>query len=147
MKINIIEENIDYVKFEIINNIVPCSRPKFSKWGIYYSKKYTEFKKDLEKAIQSSFIKQRENFIGKPLHIEINVYKEIPKSYSNKKKETLKCAYVVSRPDLDNYYKAILDSLSNIFYGDDSFISSLSGSKLYSDRDYEYALIQIKILK
>lgn len=146
MEINIIKNNNMHVKFEIIGEIVPCSRPKFSKFGVYYPKKYTNFKKSLETNIKKMFNIQKEEFINKPLSINIFVYKQIPKSYSKKKRESLKGTYVMSRPDLDNYYKAILDSLSNVFYSDDSCICSLSGSKKYSDRDYEYCVIDINIL-
>lgn len=143
MEIKIIQNKKNEVSFKIINEIVPCSRPKISRFAVYYPPKYTKFKKELEKQIRNSF-KIKEEFHGKPLDISIEVFKEIPKSLSKKKKEELKLSPVIKRPDLDNYYKAILDSLGNVFYTDDSFISKLSGSKYYSDTEFEYAIVCIK---
>lgn len=56
----------------------------------------------------------------------------IPKSYSNKKTETLHDQYRPKKPDVDNIAKFYLDTLNGIAYNDDSQIVYLEVNKHYS---------------
>jgi Holliday junction resolvase RusA-like endonuclease len=70
------------------------------------------------------------------LEVAVQIYLPVPKSMPKK--------YIghalegriqpITRPDLDNYSKAILDSLTGICWLDDSQIVSLSLRKLYSEK-------------
>lgn len=56
----------------------------------------------------------------------------IPKSYSNKKTETLHNQYRPKKPDVDNIAKFYLDTLNDVAYNDDSQIVYLEVNKHYS---------------
>src|SRR5699024_4888088 len=70
-----------------------------------------------------------------PLVVELDIYRQIPKSTS-KKRRKLKNERVIRpivKPDIDNYTKGILDSLNGIVWKDDSQVVSLIANKYYSD--------------
>ena len=65
----------------------------------------------------------------------MDIYRQIPKSVSKKRRE-LKNERIIRptvKPDIDNYTKGILDSLNGICWIDDSQIVSLIANKYYSD--------------
>jgi Holliday junction resolvase RusA-like endonuclease len=57
----------------------------------------------------------------------------IPASWSKKRREASKGLHHISRPDVDNYAKAVLDACNGVLYLDDSQIADLHASKKYSD--------------
>jgi len=69
-----------------------------------------------------------------PCHLSIKFKLPIPKSWSKAKQRAAEAGEImpVSRPDIDNYVKAVMDSLNGIAYADDSQIVSLSALKVYS---------------
>ena len=64
---------------------------------------------------------------GTALKVRIDFYIAPPKS-KNKKR-----IYPVTRPDLDNYIKTVLDALNNRVYADDSQIVELHATKAYGN--------------
>ena len=85
-------------------------------WGQYLSKAGRQFRDNVQ-----NFIKTQKHitFSGK-IKVNIELYFK-----DNRKK------------DIDNYFKAILDSFNGFLYTDDSFIYELkSTKKLGCDRDY-----------
>ena len=72
---------------------------------------------------------------GIPLQMEIYSYFEIPKSWSNKRKQMAAEGkiYPVCRPDVDNLEKIIADSLNGYLYHDDAQIVDAVIHKRYSD--------------
>ena len=70
-----------------------------------------------------------------PLSLSLIVHLPIPASWSRAKRESaLKGAvWPVSRPDVDNYAKNILDALNGVVWADDSAVVSLTCTKVYSD--------------
>ena len=68
-----------------------------------------------------------EGAIGLTLHF----YRSRPKSLAKKRWHT---AMPTTRPDLDNYIKAVKDALNGIVWRDDSQIITLIASKYYGDR-------------
>ncbi len=59
----------------------------------------------------------------------------IPKSWSRRKRAQALAGlvYPLTRPDLDNYEKAVADALNGVVYVDDSQICDVVKSKRYSD--------------
>lgn len=115
-----------HVKFNIIP--VPASRPRVTRWSTYYGKKYTQFKKDM--AVMTADIKTIPMTGNIFAELQFNV--PIPKSWSKKKKEAKNGAYCDNHADIDNYCKAILDSLNNIYYDDDKQIVMLKATMLWA---------------
>jgi Holliday junction resolvase RusA-like endonuclease len=72
---------------------------------------------------------------GKPLldqsiFLHVTFIRSFPKSMSKKKRIE---AQPTTKPDLDNYIKAVKDALRGIVWRDDSLICSLSAIKCYGD--------------
>lgn len=134
----------DYFECVIKCDFVPASRPRVARFGTYIAEPYKTFKKEFYFFSKKELSKYGEKFKGKPLSIDMTFYKQIPKSYTKKKKEECLKNGCTTRPDIDNYYKAILDSMDNIFYTDDSFVVELSGRKLYTNID-SYIILKIYV--
>lgn len=71
-----------------------------------------------------------------PLLLEIKAYFKIPTSASKKRKALMEDGKIrpTKKPDIDNVFKAIADSLNGIAYKDDSQIISGTVSKFYSEQ-------------
>ena len=99
---------------------VPASRPRVSKWGTYYGKTYSKFRKEAKPAVEGAYV-------GDPLQCVLEVqaifYCKRPKT--TKRRDP--------RGDVDNYVKAILDSCNGIVWGDDDQILRLTASKRWED--------------
>lgn len=69
-----------------------------------------------------------------PVSVLIKVYREIPKSFSKKRRNQCEEGLLrpVTRPDADNYAKSIIDGLNGVIFKDDSQIVDLTVSKFYS---------------
>ena len=113
-------------------NPVPASRPRVSRWSTYYPKKYTKFKKDMEALTSEMETTPSEKLVSVELEFGIM----IPKSWSKKKKQELNNTYCSNNSDIDNYIKAILDSLNGIVYIDDKQVVELFAKKIYSEEGY-----------
>ena len=115
------------VEFNIIPT--PASRPRVTRWSTYYGKKYTKFREDM--LILTSKVKS--------VPLEGNIYAElvfnvpIPKSWPKWKKATKTGAYCDNHADIDNYCKAILDSLNGVYYEDDKQIVMLKATMYWSE--------------
>ena len=113
-------------------NPVPASRPRVSRWSTYYPKKYTKFKKDMEALTSELETTPSEKLVS----VELECGIMIPKSWSKKKREQLNNTYCSNNSDIDNYIKAILDSLNGIVYIDDKQVVELFAKKIYSEEGY-----------
>ena len=128
------------IKFSIPIEPVAKGRPRFHNTGQYvktYTPKKTRVYENLVAAIATQNAPDEPWERTVPLYISINVYRSIPKSWSKKKRN---CAIAGSllpttRPDLDNYEKAISDALDKTgkFFADDSQICISMTRKYYSD--------------
>ena len=72
----------------------------------------------------------------KLVSVEIDFMVEIPKSWSKKKKKELSNTYCSNNSDIDNYIKAILDSLNGVFFIDDKQVVEIFARKIYSKEGY-----------
>lgn len=113
-------------------NPVPASRPRVSRWSTYYPKKYTKFKKEME-ALTSEL---ETTLSKKPVSVELEFGIMMPKSWSKKKRKELNNTYCSNNSDIDNYIKAILDSLNGVVYVDDKQVVELFAKKIYSEEGY-----------
>ena len=76
----------------------------------------------------------QDNPLDEPLRVEVDIYRSIPKSWSNKKKEMAKNGdlFPTSKPDTENLSKGILDGMSGLVWRDDSIIIEHEIKKFYS---------------
>lgn len=81
---------------------------------------------------------------GAQIALQIKAYYTIPKSVSKKKREEM-LAHIVrptKKPDIDNIFKIIADSLNKIAYRDDAQIVDGSVSKFYDEEPRVVVKIQ-----
>lgn len=133
--------------------VVPQGRPRIVTKPhphSYYSKKDIEFRSAVRKWAEDELSKKGVTGIPykeeTPLCVSIYVYKEMPKSWSKKKKKELKYYPCLKKQDLDNFAKSILDSLTGVLWVDDSQIVELFISKKWSDvgDSFEIQVIETK---
>tara|TARA_R100001480_G_scaffold47655_3_gene60691 strand:- start:681 stop:1142 length:462 start_codon:yes stop_codon:yes gene_type:complete len=107
---------------------VPASRPKVTRWTTYYGKKYSKFREEMGKLTEDiKFIPFKGN-----IYAQLTFYIKIPMSWSKKKKKAKNGAYCDNNADIDNYCKAILDSLNGVYYEDDRQIVMLKAIMFWS---------------
>ena len=122
MKTQIISHQFDI-------NPVPAARPRVSRWSTYYPKKYTRFKKEMEALTGELDTTPCENLVCVSLEFMI----KIPKSWSKKKRLAGENTYCNNNSDVDNYIKAILDSLNGVYFMDDRQVVEVFAIKKYSN--------------
>ena len=84
-----------------------------------------------------------------PLDLVVRVYRHIPSSWSRKKNSSARDGVLrpTTKPDLDNYVKAVKDALKSVCWGDDSQVVGLEAYKYYSDHprvEIEIAEVEVK---
>lgn len=107
---------------------VPASRPRVTRWSTFYPKKYTAFKEAMEIAKSDIHITPFENNVC----AKLDFFVQIPKSWSKKKKNEHIGKFCNNNADIDNYCKAILDSLNGKYYIDDKQIVMLRARMFWS---------------
>lgn len=110
---------------------VPASRPRVTRWGVYYGKKYTQFKKDMSYLLAKTWWRSKP--IIQPLELDVVFYMPIRGSISRSKRRLLHETYCVSNMDLDNLEKALYDSMNGIVYADDKQIVCHHTKKVWID--------------
>ena len=117
---------------------VPASRPRVTRWGTYYGKKYKGFKEQMKNILTDY---HATTMLEGLVCANMTFFIPVPKSWSKKKKELHIGKYCNNNADLDNYEKAILDALNGHYYLDDRQIVEQSSRKIYA----EFGSIHIKI--
>lgn len=72
--------------------------------------------------------------MDKPVAVTITVHKQVPQSWSKKRQKEALSGEIrpTGRPDIDNYIKAVFDGLNQIVFKDDSQVTHVTASKMYS---------------
>lgn len=100
---------------------VPASRPRVTRWGVYYGKRYTTFRKTMEMLLQA--VEWPRVFpLGGLLAVSVTFF--VPRPKTTKR--------VAPRGDVDNYFKT-LDSLNKYVWADDDQIVWTLTVKEYGD--------------
>lgn len=105
---------------------VSASRPRVTQYGTYYSEAYEQFRKDMSKLLMGKV-----TLYAEPLRLDVTFFREIPKSYAKKKRDEMDGTYASTTPDLDNYEKAIYDSLNERVWKDDCQIVEHTTRKVW----------------
>ena len=102
---------------------VPASRPRVTKWGTFYGKRYEKFRREMREVLRA----YPEAPLDGPLFIELAFFIPPPK--------TTKRGW--PRGDIDNYIKGPLDSMTKHggFYSDDDQIVFVTATKHFTKDD------------
>lgn len=99
---------------------------------------YDSKKSKANKALIASYAQQVKPTVPLDcdLEVEIIFYKQVLKSFSKKQKEQALSGMLrpSTKPDIDNYVKAVFDGINGIIWKDDARVVDLKSSKYYSDR-------------
>ena len=126
--------------YQIAVQIEPMaqSRPRFARRGrgviAYEKKEMKAWRVECSKLIKKNF--KTEELIEGPLKIDVVFYIQPPKYISSKRKlrEKLEAEEIFcsKKPDIDNFLKALLDSMTGIVFKDDGQVVECRARKLYS---------------
>ncbi len=109
---------------------VPASRPRVTRWGTYYGKKYKNYKAAMKELTD----KGDEKYLEGLIFADMTFFIPMAKSWPKKRKAESLGRYCNNNADLDNYEKAILDSLSGVIFHDDCQIVTQVSRKIWSEK-------------
>lgn len=122
------------IYFVVDGEVRPKERPRFTSSGRIFTPKKTQ---DYERKVKACYMSEYPYgvaFPECPIEMVLNIYVEVPKSYSKKKRDHMICfEYPTKRPDADNQLKAIADALNGVAYTDDKQIVSVTLNKFWSE--------------
>ena len=122
---------------QLLQNPVPASRPRVTRWGVYYGKRYTQYRKDAHATIGQAIGEAKAEGI-----LPINSTIMIASLYEVERPKTTKLEY--PSPDLDNYTKALWDALQshNVITDDKQIISSIETKRWTIKQPQTHVLIK-----
>jgi Holliday junction resolvase RusA-like endonuclease len=128
---------------KVVFDIAPvvASRPRVTRWSTFFPKKYSQFKLDMTELTKDITFTPTDSL----LYSQITFFVAMPKSWSKKKKLDRGGKFCDNNADIDNYCKAILDSLEGVYFENDKQIVMIRAMKYYSHNPrIEYQQTEIK---
>lgn len=125
------------IEFTVYGEPVAQARPRATtingRVKMYDPKKSSEYKNYIRLVASQHAPKE---LLDGPIQLDVKIYKPTLKSFSKKKKEMAEQGVLrpTTKPDVDNYVKAIKDALKNVIWKDDSQVVDLQVSKFYSEK-------------
>ena len=123
------------MQFTIPYEVSPASRPRVTKYGIFYTKNYEEFRRLV--GIWLDQWKQKNNLQpfdkDVPLKARFVFNMALPKSWSKRKRELCSGVPMISKRDLDNMVKAIQDVMQGRLFHDDCQIFYVVAEKYWEE--------------
>lgn len=113
----------------------PASRPRVSRYGTYYGKNYTRFRKAADIEIPKVLKKHKPYSADTALEVTLVISVPKPKSGTDKR---------WPRGDVDNFAKGILDSCNEKVWVDDDSITKIHIEKLWGPPKI---VMTVKVLK
>lgn len=138
------------IYFKVDEEPVAKARPREVRYrkdgwkGTYTPKKTRDYEEKVKFAFMSQTCEKMPVYPkGVPLMVEATFAKSVPKSYTKKKREACLNGDMLptSKPDIDNYLKAMLDAINGLAFEDDSQIVMTMAEKIYAEQPY----VEIKI--
>lgn len=125
------------IQFTVYGEPIAQARPRATTINghvrMYDPKKSSDFK-DYVKLVASE--KAPEILLEGALEMTVRIYRPIPKNFSKRKTTQAEAGVFrpTTKPDVDNYIKAVKDALKNVIWKDDSQVVSLTVGKWYSQK-------------
>lgn len=121
------------IQFTVLGIPKPQARPRVfvNKGRVFaHSPKTDYFELVKVNAYEQRLLAKKQ--LSGPLSLTLEFYLPYPKSMSQKKR--LESKYVITRPDIDNYVKAVMDAINNSeLWQDDSQVVVLHATKFYTN--------------
>lgn len=118
---------------------IPLARPRFGHNKVWDAQKHQ--KAEIALLLQAQH--QSKKLYAGPLHVDIFFFLPTPKKTRKEDSNILH----ISRPDLDNLVKLILDVGLDVLYKDDSIVASIRTTKCYSSKPRtEFTISELKRL-
>lgn len=114
---------------EIPGKPQPKQRPRLARNGAVYTPAATQA---YERLVARHAKLAGAKPVSGPVHVEITSMFAIPKSWSKARKAAADGQFHVSRPDLDNLTKSVLDGLNGVAFADDAQVCSFAHRKIWS---------------
>ena len=128
------------IEFIIEGKVKPKQSFRYTRFGHKYTPRdVKQYARDIQYSFCAKYPKWLPSmFFEKPLRAEIEVYKQMPKSFNKTKKQRAIAGEIrpLIKPDIDNCTKNIFDALNGIVYPDDKQIVELSIKKFYSETEF-----------
>jgi len=121
---------------------IPKGRPRFTRSGHSYTPKRTKDYEKIIKTIAQEHVSKGDCFTM-PVQVNANFHFQVPKSYSQSKRNDCLNGVLLPKPDLDNLLKSLLDALNGICFQDDTLVQKIRASKRYADKNF----IEVEIKK
>lgn len=115
---------------------VSASRPRVTQHGTFYAEPYNQFKKDMDVLLMGKRV-----LYAEPLKLDVTFFCTIPKSYSKKRRDEMDGTFKATKPDLDNFEKALYDAMNGVMYVDDSQIVEHTTRKIWVKDDARIEVI------
>ncbi|WP_077623821.1 RusA family crossover junction endodeoxyribonuclease [Sediminibacillus massiliensis] len=126
------------IQFTVLGEAVAQGRPRAGKnrkgkTVVYDPGKSKDYKQYVRLVAQQHAPKMP---IEGPVVVFIKVYKPLLSNMSKKRREEAEAGLYrpITKPDVDNYGKAVADALNQIIWKDDSQIVEMRVSKFYSEK-------------
>ncbi len=139
-------------KFRVLGKVQAKQSVKFANIGGFMRKYTPKEMTNYANLVKLCFMKEYPNHLPSELfeymlEMKIDVFFEVPKSFSKKKKEQALKGEIrpTVKPDWDNISKNICDALNGVAYPDDKAIVSGTVNKYYAE--FDYVNIEIKGFK
>lgn len=124
------------IEITIPGEVVAKGRPRFSRHGGTVRTHTPNKTLNYERLVKMHAIQhQPKEPIDDAIKVAICIHKKPPNSWSKIKKSRALDGDIklTTKPDIDNYAKAILDAMNGIIFKDDNLITELTVKKIYSD--------------
>lgn len=123
------------IKFRVLGQPCGKGRPRFAKGHVYTPKKTREYETD----IKTAYISMSKGYSYKDTPVIVCIEARLKRAKSNKRK------YAVTKPDLDNIIKAVLDGLNGVAFDDDRQVIEISAKKLYCNAENDMPYTEVVI--
>lgn len=139
------------IELIVYGNPVAQGRPRFSRQGgfvkAYDPVKSKSYKQLIRLELQPLLSDPDFTPIDQACCLKLTVFRAMPKSFSKKKREEASLRYIrpVTKPDIDNYVKGVLDALNGTVLKDDSVVCEIFARKFYSERPRIEVVLEVKI--
>ncbi len=125
------------VSFRIDGDAVAKGRPRFTRGGQSYTPKKSAHWEAFAKLKAVEAMAGEPPMVG-PVRLDLHVWLAVPRSWSRRRTTRALEGTIrpTSRPDLDNFEKAVLDAFNGVVFRDDSQVVEVHKWKAYAEHGY-----------